>query len=570
MSTVLAKMAVQISANTAEFNKALTSTSNNLKNFTGGIQRIAGTIGIAFGVQQVAAFGLEVSKLGGQAEAVEAAFRRLSDSETLILRLKDATGGTVSELELMKRAVQASNFDISLEALPRLLEFATLRAQQTGQSVDYLVDSIVTGIGRKSKLILDNLGISAAQLGEELKGVSTDAASVGDVADAVGRIAEKALGNMSGFSENASTKLQRLSAEWDNLKVAIGQAANGTGILGNSLNFLTGVLRNLTNTFSDTSIHEYLKAAKELKELRQQAANRGDLEEWERVNMFLEQVLEKLRAYKIENKEVEKSQASLIDTIAEYDAEIKRLTESNQNLTLSDAAQIRANGILIDQYQKQKKALEDLAFVKFKSASAAQPLSIPSSSSLGNANLGGITMPDKVGIEGTGIQQSLDNFRAAANEVQLIQAELSGSTADFVSSMAESLGASLTGNENFGNAFLLSIARFGQSFGKQLIALGIAQIAFKKSFANPVAAVAAGIALTIASSAIAGSVSRFNSNGGGNVGGSAGGGRISSSSLTSTAGQNQFSYETVIRGQDLYVILNTYSKNRNRTSAING
>src|SRR5690606_14702252 len=93
------------------------------------------------------------------------------------------------ELNLMKRAVQGSNFDISLQSLPKLLEFAAVRAQQTGQSVDYLVDSIVTGIGRKSPLILDNLGISASQLREEMNGVSLASASVGEVAEAVGRIA---------------------------------------------------------------------------------------------------------------------------------------------------------------------------------------------------------------------------------------------------------------------------------------------------------------------------------------------------------------------------------------------
>src|SRR5690606_23630638 len=119
------------------------------------------------------------------------------------------------------RAVQASNFDISLSALPRLLEFASIRAQQTGQSVDYLVDSIITGIGRKSPLILDNLGISAVALKDKLNGVSVAAASVGEVADAVGRIAEENLKKMAGFSDNAATKTQKLAAEWENFKVQL-------------------------------------------------------------------------------------------------------------------------------------------------------------------------------------------------------------------------------------------------------------------------------------------------------------------------------------------------------------
>ena len=156
---------------------------------------------MAFGAKELASAAIELSRISGEAEGVKNAFDRLPKSVQLMTDLKAATGGTVSELELMKRAVQASNFDISLEALPKLLEFATLRAQQTGQSVDYLVDSIVMGIGRKSKLILDNLGISAVALGAKLHGVSAEASSVGEVARAVGEIAQESLANMAGFAD---------------------------------------------------------------------------------------------------------------------------------------------------------------------------------------------------------------------------------------------------------------------------------------------------------------------------------------------------------------------------------
>lgn len=241
-NNVLAKMAVIISAQTAEFNRKMSQSQNSIKKFTGFISSMAGTLGIAFSVQQVAQFALEVSKLAGEAEGVRAAFNKLPQSIKLMDELKRATGGTVSELDLMKRAVQASNFDISLRALPRLLEFAAVRAQQTGQSVDYLVDSIVTGIGRKSKLILDNLGISAVQLDEKLGGVSVAAASVGQVADAVGSIAEENLAKMGSMADTASTKIQRLAASWENLKVKIGEAANSTGVLGSFVQSTTILL----------------------------------------------------------------------------------------------------------------------------------------------------------------------------------------------------------------------------------------------------------------------------------------------------------------------------------------
>ena len=131
------------------------------------MKKIGGMIAGAFAVQKIIQFGKELIQIGGVAEGVRDAFMRIGDESTL-KGLRDATKGTVSDLELMKRAVSASNLGLPIQNLASLFEFATKRAQDTGESVDYLVNSIVTGIGRKSPLILDNLGISAVQLKEKL------------------------------------------------------------------------------------------------------------------------------------------------------------------------------------------------------------------------------------------------------------------------------------------------------------------------------------------------------------------------------------------------------------------
>ena len=91
------------------------------------------------------------------------AFERLNQPG-LLDRLKEATHGTVSEVELMKQAIKFENFKLPLEDLATYLAFAQQKAKDTGESVDYMVNSITTGLGRQSKQILDNLGISAAEL----------------------------------------------------------------------------------------------------------------------------------------------------------------------------------------------------------------------------------------------------------------------------------------------------------------------------------------------------------------------------------------------------------------------
>lgn len=124
-------------------------------------------------------------RLAANADGVRRAFDKL-DRPGMLSELRKATKDTVNDLELMQAAVRAKDFRIPLEDLGKYLQFARLKAQQTGQSVDYLTDSIITGLGRKSLLILDNLGLSAAEVNEEM-------AKTGDLMTAVAAIVDRQL-----------------------------------------------------------------------------------------------------------------------------------------------------------------------------------------------------------------------------------------------------------------------------------------------------------------------------------------------------------------------------------------
>ena len=108
---------------------------------------------------------IELAKSG---QGIEMAFERLNDPG-LLDGLREATHGTVNDIELMKAAVKFNDFKLPLDQLGTMLAFAQKKAKDTGQSVDYMVDSIVTGLGRKSLMILDNLGLSAAEIKEKMK-----------------------------------------------------------------------------------------------------------------------------------------------------------------------------------------------------------------------------------------------------------------------------------------------------------------------------------------------------------------------------------------------------------------
>jgi len=376
-NSILAKMAVEIYANVAGLNKGTAEASKKLKEFEKNIGDTAKILGAAFAGGVISNFTLEISKLAGEAEGVRAAFQKLPDSIALMARLKDATKGTVSELDLMKRAVMANNFGISLEALPKLLEFASVRAKQTGQSVDYLVDSIVTGIGRKSKLILDNLGISAVQLTEALGGASTAAASIEDVANAVGSIAEKELAKMGSMSENASTKIERLAASWTNLKVAIGESANNTGILSQGLNMLTKTFDVLSGDKLTKGInallHDTTEGTKQLLEFSavggkidlswQELLAKGFVRTEEAAKRY-EKILKSIASDAVTLKNnraaaVDDSVSSILPAYKKLSEEIETISSLTEKLNLLNVDQATLTGAQLIATNKEIKSIEE-------------------------------------------------------------------------------------------------------------------------------------------------------------------------------------------------------------------
>lgn len=155
--------------------------------------------------------GLEMAE---QADGVTKAFNGLNQ-EGLLDNLRKATKGTVNDVQLMTAAVQANDFRIPLEDLGKYLEFAQLKAQQTGQSVDYMTNSIVTGLGRKSPLILDNLGISAAEISEKTK-------ETGDFMKAVAEIVDTQLAEAGETYISAADRAAQKTVELQNAQKTLG------------------------------------------------------------------------------------------------------------------------------------------------------------------------------------------------------------------------------------------------------------------------------------------------------------------------------------------------------------
>ena len=205
----------KIGADLKQFRGAMGNIDHSLKKLSGGFGALGGVIGASFAIDIIQQFAAESVELASKMEGVEAAFNRLNDP-TLLDNLRKATAGTVDDLKLMQTAVKAENFRIPMDVLAKGLDFAQRRAQATGESVDYMVDSFVTGLGRQSVKILDNLGISAAELKERMAEGAT-------MAEAVGQIMDEEFKKVGERVTTTSMKVDQQRASITNLKTEVGE-----------------------------------------------------------------------------------------------------------------------------------------------------------------------------------------------------------------------------------------------------------------------------------------------------------------------------------------------------------
>ena len=213
--------------------------------------------------------GIELAR---QTEGVRMAFERLNNAN-LLDNLRQATHGTVTDLELMKAAVQFNNFNLPLEELGTMLAFAQQKAKDTGQSVDYMVSSIVTGLGRKSLMILDNLGLSAAEIRDKMK-------ETGDMTKAVGEIIREQMSKAGEYVETAADRATQANVELTNSMTRLGETFQPISDMGTSMwtSLKTGAL-DLLNNVLEPLINKFT----ELGRIRSQYANQGGDERVDRM-----------------------------------------------------------------------------------------------------------------------------------------------------------------------------------------------------------------------------------------------------------------------------------------------
>ena len=219
--------------------KKLNDVGFAITNFFGLEQGVSGII------SKVTSLAQESMDVAKQAEGIEIAFKRI-DKPGLLANLRKETHDTINDMQLMQQAVKFANFDLPVEQLGKLLAFAQQQAKDTGESLDYMVNSLVDGITRQSPKILDNLGLSAQKIKEKT-------AETGDFVQGVISIIQERMEKTGGYAETAADRTAKANARMVNAQMELGKQlspirAQMAGIFGKAklgmIETITWILKN--------------------------------------------------------------------------------------------------------------------------------------------------------------------------------------------------------------------------------------------------------------------------------------------------------------------------------------
>lgn len=153
-------------------------------------------------------------EVAAKAEGVARAFRGLGDVK-LLDKLREQTRGLINDFTLMQAAVKADKYKIPVSEVGNLLDFAARRAIDMGREVDDFQRRIIDGIGRQSKLVLDDLGFSSVEISRAM-------AKEGSFAKGVIALVNAELEKQGPRALTAADMATKATVKWENAQLKVG------------------------------------------------------------------------------------------------------------------------------------------------------------------------------------------------------------------------------------------------------------------------------------------------------------------------------------------------------------
>lgn len=520
MAKTLRELTIKIDAETAELKKEFVKLNKKMSQFQRKMKGIGAGLKNAFSVVAIVAAGRaivnftgEMSTLGKELEGVQNGFKGIDPQ--ILQDVKTATRGTVTELNLMKRLNIAKSFNLPLKEMGTLFEFVHREARRTGQSVDKLTDVLILGLGRESKLRIDDLGISVSQMNEQLK-------KTPDFTTAVATIMKARMAEAGEYIETAADITERWGADWENMKAEVGLFINkGIKLIAPVIDDLR---KDMGAMFSEASkdiikfVNEWITLYNESIAFRSLIVGLKTQFNimWTSfklaINLMIDaiKVVGKTIMFSLNPKNWGKGFAAGIAKIAkegfgEMKADAERLG-SEMGESLFDGITEVTHGKK-EFWTEEMFSTEAVDNVKKKAKGVGKDIGKELKKGIQRAlGLRALTI-EETDRDITDFAPDVASAKGAVEEMKTVALDLSSVNnfmADSFAQLGQNIGASLTGTGNLLDGFLNIILDFAAQFGKILIGIGVAKVALEKISITGLPAIIAGVALVAGVKAIRG------------------------------------------------------------------
>jgi len=608
-NSILAKLAVQITADNAKFGAALNQSRKDLSNFSNSVKTLGKSLIAGFGLAQI---GQDVIRVTSEFQKFEAVLTNTlgsnSRAQKALQDIKDFAISTPFEVsEITAAYVRWANQGLTptIDKMRKLGDVASSLGAGFEQTAEAFKD---LAVGQTKRL--EEIGISAEairgtnQLRLAFKGVTLEieknAAGVEQALNVYSQL-NGVLGTSDAVSKTLGGRISNLKDSYDGLMMSIGSGTSGPLVwavenftkLNNQLSHFRNEFeidkaviglkkfRDLSKETLDYIINfeSAAKSGKKLSELFAPLNNQSNID-------FLKNLTKNQEVF---NKVLTDEGATVEQVSALWKRYVERRLEAAQadkdaekQSRLKEVLDAKASAINAynERLKETKKHLKEVKEHEDRISAATSILAIAEhfnkvkdEVSKASAEIGkflevlnpvSTKLPAKIEIP-PALRAFIDSLKGVGEEVKEVFVDISGLIASGLTDIGDAIGHAV-GSGNFkdlGKGLLTAFASFAQQLGALMIATGVAkQILISGS---PAAMIAAGTALFVIGSATRAALSKQKNiaSGPGLSGGGSSSG--SSGSYVSSAAQNQPVQVVVsgmLRGQDIWLSGQNYESGR--------
>ena len=259
--------------------KAKGRQNRNAKDLDKTLFGLGGTLSVlrskmllgAFAIKQFTDFGGRLIKQANQYNALERSFDQLAFSTDLsadsMQKFSKAANNTISQTDIMTQANNAMLLGIadSTEQMSELFTISHKLAKAVGKDATFGMESLTTGIGRQSRLMLDNLGIIvkaeeaykkyADELGKSVEDLTVVEQKQAFMNEALDKARDKASLLIAPVNDS-SDAYNQLTASLNDAGVVFAQ------VFTDQVKPAINILRNMSDLMTPERVNAYLTVLK--------------------------------------------------------------------------------------------------------------------------------------------------------------------------------------------------------------------------------------------------------------------------------------------------------------------